>query len=80
MREPAHVFTLLETIYFEFDQVALRRGVFKVETVGDCYVAVCGLPEPRQDHAVIMVSVFYDVQYFILLTLALTCVMCRFTL
>jgi class 3 adenylate cyclase len=25
-----------------------------VETVGDCYVAVCGLPDPRADHAVVM--------------------------
>jgi hypothetical protein len=57
MREPAHVFTLLETIYYEFDQIAKRRRVFKVETIGDCYVAVCGLPEPRKDHAVVMVSV-----------------------
>ena len=55
-REPAQVFTLLETIYHEFDQIAQRRRVFKVETVGDCYVAVAGLPEYRKDHAVIMVS------------------------
>jgi class 3 adenylate cyclase len=26
----------------------------KVETVGDCYVAVAGLPEVRKDHAVVM--------------------------
>ena len=25
-----------------------------METVGDCYVAVSGLPEPRKDHAVSM--------------------------
>jgi class 3 adenylate cyclase len=54
MREPCQVFTLLETIYHEFDEIARRRRVFKVETVGDCYVAVCGLPDPRKDHHVAM--------------------------
>ena len=33
------------------DAIAKRRRVFKVETVGDCYVAACGLPDPRKDHA-----------------------------
>eukprot|EP00980_Cylindrotheca_fusiformis_P030806 scaffold25451_cov127-Cylindrotheca_fusiformis.AAC.1 len=50
-REPAQVFILLETIYGEFDKRAYRHNVFKVETVGDCYVAVAGLPEPDKDHA-----------------------------
>jgi len=53
-REPSQVFTLLETIYHTFDQTAKQRRVFKVETVGDCYVAVCGLPDPRKDHAITM--------------------------
>jgi class 3 adenylate cyclase len=39
VRDPYSVFTLLETIYTAFDEVANRRNVFKVETVGDCYVA-----------------------------------------
>ncbi|CAB9522084.1 Receptor-type guanylate cyclase gcy [Seminavis robusta] len=51
-REPSQVFKLLETIYHEFDRVANRRRIFKVETVGDCYVACTGLPDPRPDHAV----------------------------
>jgi class 3 adenylate cyclase len=54
MREPTQVFTLLETIYRAFDEIARRRRVFKVETIGDCYVAVTGLPDPRKDHAVVM--------------------------
>mmetsp|Transcript_31229 Transcript_31229/g.73559 ORF Transcript_31229/g.73559 Transcript_31229/m.73559 type:complete len:1201 (+) Transcript_31229:149-3751(+) len=54
VREPTQVFTLLETIYGAFDTIASRRGVFKVETIGDSYVAVCGLPDPRKDHAVVM--------------------------
>jgi class 3 adenylate cyclase len=54
MREPTQVFILLETIYKAMDDIAKARRVFKVETVGDCYVAVTGLPDPRKDHAVAM--------------------------
>jgi class 3 adenylate cyclase len=54
MREPTQVFTLLESIYNAFDEIARRRRVFKVETVGDCYVAVSGLPDPCVDHALVM--------------------------
>jgi class 3 adenylate cyclase len=53
-REPSQVFELLEAIYGEFDLEAKRQGVFKIETIGDCYVAVTGIPEQRPDHAVIM--------------------------
>jgi class 3 adenylate cyclase len=55
-REPVEVFELLETLYQAFDDIAVRRGVFKVETIGDCYVAVTGLPDPQENHAVIMVK------------------------
>ena len=34
--------------------------VVKVETVGDCYVAVTGLPDPRKDHALAMVRFARD--------------------
>jgi class 3 adenylate cyclase len=54
VREPSQVFTLLEAVYDAFDSIAKRRGVFKVETIGDCYVAACGLPVPRNDHALVM--------------------------
>jgi class 3 adenylate cyclase len=54
VREPTQVFTLLETVYHAFDEIARRRRVFKVETVGDCYVAVVGLPDPRPDHPIVM--------------------------
>jgi hypothetical protein len=39
VREPCQVFTLLETIFAAFDDIARKRRVFKVETVGDCYVS-----------------------------------------
>jgi hypothetical protein len=35
----------------------------QVETVGDCYVAVSGLPEPRKDHALVMARFARDCLY-----------------
>ncbi|KAL3932586.1 MAG: hypothetical protein SGBAC_010784 [Bacillariaceae sp.] len=63
-RTPVEVFQLLEALYGEFDTIANRRTVFKVETIGDCYVAVAGLPNPQEsmllavyffEHAEIMI-------------------------
>jgi Adenylate and Guanylate cyclase catalytic domain len=59
-RQPTQVFHLLETLYAAFDEIAKRRGVFKVETIGDCYVAVVGLPTPRKHHAVVMARFAQD--------------------
>lgn len=53
-REPEQVFTLLQTFFQKFDHLARKRSVFKVETIGDCYVAVTGLPDAQSDHAVRM--------------------------
>jgi class 3 adenylate cyclase len=60
VREPSQVFVLLETIFQAFDDIARKRRVFKVETVGDCYVAVAGLPQPRPDHAIVMARFAHD--------------------
>jgi class 3 adenylate cyclase len=59
-REPSDVFGLLETLYGTFDKIAKKRRVFKVETIGDCYLAVTGLPEPQQDHVVIMCTFAHE--------------------
>jgi Adenylate and Guanylate cyclase catalytic domain len=53
-REPTQVFHLLEALYEAFDKIAKARGVFKLGTIGDAYVAVIGLPTPRKHHAVVM--------------------------
>ena len=60
VREPGQVFSLLENIYGAFDSVAKRRGAYKVETIGDSYVAVAGVPVPRPDHAAVMVRFARD--------------------
>lgn len=40
--------------FFRKDNGAHPSFFLQVETVGDCYVAVTGLPDPRKDHALAM--------------------------
>ena len=47
----AEVVGLLDRLFGEFDALAERHGLEKIKTIGDAYMAVGGLPEPRPDHA-----------------------------
>ncbi len=48
---PAEVVGLLDRLFSRFDALAERHGLEKVKTIGDCYMAVAGVPDPRPDHA-----------------------------
>jgi Adenylate and Guanylate cyclase catalytic domain len=60
IRQPTEVFHLLEVVYAGFDALAKIYGVFKIETIGDSYVAVVGLPNSRKRHAVVMAKFAND--------------------
>ncbi|HLH78251.1 MAG TPA: adenylate/guanylate cyclase domain-containing protein [Candidatus Binataceae bacterium] len=45
---------MLNDIFSSFDRLSLELGVEKVKTIGDAYMAVAGLPQPRSDHAAVM--------------------------
>jgi class 3 adenylate cyclase len=47
---PEDLVTLLNDLFTAFDQVADRHGLEKIKTIGDAYMAVCGVPIPRADH------------------------------
>jgi Adenylate and Guanylate cyclase catalytic domain len=59
-RDPEQVFNLLEATYQVFDQIAVRLKVFKIETIGDCYVAATGVPEYQSDHCLVMIRFVYE--------------------
>ena len=42
---------LLNRVFSQFDELTARYGVEKIKTIGDGYMAACGLPEPCADHA-----------------------------
>ena len=41
----------LNEIFSAFDQLCERHGLEKIKMIGDAYMAVCGLPTARADHA-----------------------------
>ena len=47
----AEVVDMLNGLFSCFDQAASELGIEKIKTIGDCYMAVCGLPKPCTDHA-----------------------------
>lgn len=49
-RTPAEVVAKLNEIFQRFDELADRHGLEKIKTIGDAYMVVGGLPEPRVGH------------------------------
>jgi len=47
----AEVVEILNGLFSRFDQVSADLGIEKIKTIGDCYMAVCGLPKAHPDHA-----------------------------
>lgn len=41
---------LLNKLFSEFDALSVKFGVEKIKTIGDAYMAVAGLPVPRDHH------------------------------
>ncbi len=49
-RPPAEVVDLLNDVFSRFDALTDRHGVEKIKTIGDAYMAACGLPARSPDH------------------------------
>lgn len=47
---PNELVAMLDEIFSEFDALADKYGVEKIKTIGDSYLAVCGLPVPDDHH------------------------------
>jgi guanylate cyclase len=48
---PAEVVGILDQLFSHFDALVERHGLEKIKTIGDCYMAAAGVPNPRPDHA-----------------------------
>jgi guanylate cyclase len=48
---PAEVVGILDELFSRFDALVERHGLEKIKTIGDCYMAAAGVPDPHPDHA-----------------------------
>lgn len=48
---PNSLVCMLNDIFSAFDNIAEQLGLEKIKTIGDAYMVVGGLPNPRPDHA-----------------------------
>ena len=48
---PAEVVGILDRLFSHFDTLVERHGLEKIKTIGDCYMAAAGVPDPHVDHA-----------------------------
>ena len=60
--EPEAAVELLNDIFTAFDRLAAKHGLEKIKTIGDGYMVVGGLPEPRPDHARAVVALAVDMR------------------
>ena len=51
----------LNQLFSEFDKLAEDTGIEKIKTIGDNYMAVCGVPTPRSNHARLAAKFALDV-------------------
>ena len=49
---PGHLIHILNSIFGTCDEVISRHGLTKVKTIGDSYMAVCGVPVPYPDNTI----------------------------
>lgn len=48
---PEELVKTLDKIFLEFDLICEKNGLNRIKTIGDAYMAACGLPEPMDNHA-----------------------------
>ncbi len=63
--KPDEVAQLLNEVFTCFDQLIDKYGIEKIKTIGDCYMAAAGVPQPRPDHAEVIARAALDMRTYL---------------
>lgn len=58
---PTELVTEIHKNFTAFDAIIEKHGLEKIKTIGDAYLAVCGLPDEKQDHAIRVAKAALDI-------------------
>jgi class 3 adenylate cyclase len=61
LMSPTELVTEIHKNFTAFDAIIEKHGLEKIKTIGDAYLAVCGLPEEKQDHALRVAKAALDI-------------------
>ncbi|CAG2170432.1 unnamed protein product [Oppiella nova] len=64
--EPLEVITILNDLYIAFDEIVQNFDVYKIETIGDAYMVVSGIPNRNEDHSEQIASMALEILHFCL--------------
>jgi class 3 adenylate cyclase len=62
---PKQLVAEVHACFTAFDTIMDKYGLEKIKTIGDAYLAVCGLPQPHPEHAVKAVNAALEILSFV---------------
>lgn len=62
---PQQLIEELNDMFTEFDKIMERWGCQRIKTIGDAYLAVCGMPEKLPDHASRLTAAALDIARYL---------------
>ena len=63
--DPKELIQELNDIYSAFDEIMIKYDCERIKTIGDAYLAVCGMPQKNDRHAEMMLRASLEVMQFI---------------
>ena len=64
--EPELLFAELNEIFTTFDNICERLGCERIKTIGDAYLAVCGMHTPNLNHALSITSAAIEMRTYLI--------------
>lgn len=64
--EPREIIAELNYCFKAFDDIITKHNIEKIKTIGDAYMAVCGLPAARPGHVRVILRAAFEMRDFML--------------